>query len=136
MAKQVIISTPQGNTNGTPLDAAFAMCNDNFTELYNGAGGSAPESSPNSVLIGQGTGSPSLDSSLTTKSYIQIPMSDGLPSEGGGAKGPGAMYFELGTTSGIAPGLYISNSNRLFEKVTTGSSDPLNPIVVDPNASR
>ena len=65
-------------------------------------------------------------------------MSDGLPTEGGGVKGPGAMYFELGTTSGIAPGLYISNSSRIFEKVTTGSSssDPLNPIVVDPNVSR
>lgn len=136
MAKKVIISTPQGNTNGTPLDAAFTMCNDNFTELYNGAGGSAPESSSNTVLIGQGDGTPSIDSASTTSSYMQIPMSDGIPTEGTGVKGAGAMYFELGTTSGITPGLYISDSTGSLQKVTTGSSDPSNPIVVDPNVSR
>ena len=35
MAKKVIISTPQNDPNGTPLDAAFTMCNDNFSEIYN-----------------------------------------------------------------------------------------------------
>jgi|TARA_R110000744_G_scaffold194720_1_gene313655 hypothetical protein len=34
MAKEVIISTPQNDPNGTPLDAAFTMCNNNFTEIY------------------------------------------------------------------------------------------------------
>ena len=119
MAKKVIISTPQGNTNGTPLDAAFTMCNDNFTELYNGA---ASEISANTVLIGQGAGTPAIDSASTTSSYMQIPMSDGIPTEGAGVKGAGAMYFELGTTSGITPGLYISDSTGSMQKVTTSSS--------------
>ena len=34
MAQKTIISTPQNDPNGTPLDAAFTMCNDNFTEIY------------------------------------------------------------------------------------------------------
>tara|TARA_B110000305_G_scaffold87788_1_gene98941 strand:+ start:2564 stop:3037 length:474 start_codon:yes stop_codon:yes gene_type:complete len=35
MAKKVIISTPQNDPSGTPLDEAFTMCNDNFSEIYN-----------------------------------------------------------------------------------------------------
>ena len=118
MAKKVIISTPQGNVNGTPLDAAFTMCNDNFTELYNGA--TSPESSYNTVLIGQGAGSSSIDSGSTTKSFMQIPMSDGIPTEGGGVKGPGAMYFETGVSSGITAGLYISDTSGTLQLISAG----------------
>lgn len=115
MAKKVIISTPQGNPSGTPLDAAFTMCNDNFTELYSAVGETTSPS--NTVLIGQGTDNASLDSGVTTTNFMQIPMSDGIPTAAGGVKGPGALYWELGTTSGITEGLYISDSNGALKLI-------------------
>ena len=118
MAKKVIISTPQGNVNGTPLDAAFTMCNDNFTELYNGA--TSPESAVNTVLIGAGAGSPSQDSGSVDNAFMQIPISDGIPTAGGGVKGPGAMYFESGVSSGITAGLYISDTSGTLQLISAG----------------
>lgn len=45
MAKQVIgIGTTANDGTGDPLRTAFNKANDNFTELYNGAGGIADDS--------------------------------------------------------------------------------------------
>lgn len=45
MAKQVIgIGTTANDGTGDPLRTAFNKANDNFTELYNGAGGVADDS--------------------------------------------------------------------------------------------
>lgn len=107
MAKQVIISTPKGAANGTPLDEAFTMCNENFTELYGSQG--APKFTANTVLIGQGTDTDAMDSSKTTANFMQIPFSDGRPTANGGARIGGAMYWETGASSGIEKGLYISS---------------------------
>ena len=103
MAKQVIISTPKGAANGTPLDEAFTMCNENFTELYSSQG--IPKFTENTVLIGQGADNDSLPSSKTTTNFMQIPYSDGRPTANGGARAGGAMYWETGASSGIEKGL-------------------------------
>ena len=129
MAKQVIISTPRGNVNGTPLDEAFTMCNDNFTELYD-APAPVPEIkfSKNSVLIGQGADDIAVDSTKTTDNFMQIPISNGQPSDA--PLSAGAMYYE---TRAGASGLYISNSSGTYELVTTSSPNAAAPI--DPSNS-
>lgn len=121
MAKQVIISTPRGNVNGTPLDDAFTMCNDNFTELYD-APATEVKFSKNSVLIGQGGTESPVDSTKTTDSFMQIPISDGPPSDTPTLEG--AMYYDKRDG---ASGLYISNSAGTYEKVTTSSPDAAGP---------
>jgi len=139
MSKQVIISTPAGATNGTPLDAAFTMCNENFTELYGSQG--APKFTANTVLIGQGTDTDAMDSSKTTANFMQIPYSDGRPTANGGARIGGAMYWEIGVSSGIEKGLYVSigtGPDLAWGKVTIvidpkGIGEPIitDPVVVD-----
>ena len=128
MAKQVIISTPKGAANGTPLDEAFTMCNENFTELYSSQG--IPKFTENTVLIGQGADNDSLPSSKTTTNFMQIPYSDGRPTANGGARAGGAMYWELGISSGIEKGLYVSSGvegdDFAWGKVT---------IVIDPKST-
>jgi hypothetical protein len=135
MAKQVIISTPKGAVNGTPLDEAFTMCNENFTELYGSQG--APKFTANTVLIGQGADNDAVDSSKTTTNFMQIPYSNGRPTSNGGARAGGAMYWELGLDSGIEKGLYVSigsGDDFAWGKVTIviepkGIDEP---IVVEP----
>jgi len=107
MAQKTIISTPKNNPSGTPLDEAFTMCNDNFTELYGSQG--SPKFTENTVLIGQGTDNDAVDSSKTTTNFMQIPYSDGRPTANGGARTGGAMYWELGLNSGIEKGLWVSS---------------------------
>ena len=107
MAQKTIISTPKNNPSGTPLDEAFTMCNDNFTELYGNQGG--PKFTENTVLIGQGTDSDAVDSSKTSTNFMQIPYSDGRPTANGGARAGGAMYWEIGLNSGIEKGLWVSS---------------------------
>ena len=100
MAKKVIISTPQNDPNGTPLDAAFTMCNDNFTEIYatNIMDGGVNVADVKLQVGGSGSGGTLTQVALGSQ-YIVGPEYDGID---GGKVGTG-MKATVSTVEGGGP---------------------------------
>ena len=73
MAKQVIgIGTTANDGTGDPLRTAFNKANDNFTELYNGAGGVADDSVTYAKLANEFTATAGVGASDIDFSIAQV----------------------------------------------------------------
>ena len=99
MAKKVIISTPQNDPSGTPLDAAFTMCNDNFTEIYDTNIMSGGVNVADVKLQVTGSGGASLTQIDPGDNYIVGTQYDAIDSQKLGT----GMKVTVATTTGGGP---------------------------------
>lgn len=120
MAKKVIISTPQNDPSGTPLDAAFTMCNDNFSEIYNTNIMDGGVNVADVKLQVTGSGSASLTQVTTGSSYTVGLEYDAVDSQRLGA----GMKVTVATTTGGGPVItvpgkgYVDGTTVLLENRT------------------
>lgn len=133
MAKQVIgIGTTANDGTGDPLRTAFDKTNDNFTELYNGAGGIADDSVTYAKLGTEFTTSAALATNVdfsTAQVFTKTLSGDTTLTFSNTAIGmvkdlviTGSHALTLPAGSTVA-GTYDGSVSNLIQVVVTGASE-------------
>tara|TARA_R110001606_G_scaffold176725_1_gene323267 strand:+ start:2681 stop:3109 length:429 start_codon:yes stop_codon:yes gene_type:complete len=131
MAKQTIgIGTTANDGTGDPLRTAFDKSNDNFTELYNGAGGIADDSVTYAKLGAEFTTSAALSTDVdfsTAQVFTKTLTADATLTFSNASIGmvkdlviTGAFVLTLPTGSTVA-GTYNGAVSNLIQVVVTGA---------------